>query len=64
MPDRFDESYKPVAVYFTDSDILEYVTKDTACVYDQIDTDFAVIRQMGTGDVIGFRLERFSKLRR
>lgn len=47
--------YVATLVEFADPPRLEYVTKDSACVYDRIDAQFSVIRDMRTRDIIGFQ---------
>jgi hypothetical protein len=52
-------TYNPVAVYFTDSDCVEYVKQDSFCVYDRID-DFLTLIFDDTGlNLIGFKLKGF-----
>jgi len=57
-------TYTPVAIYFPDSDVLEYVVQDTFGVYDYFNSDFAVIKDTTAPDakIVGFRLGNFSKL--
>ena len=54
-------AYTPVAVYFHDSDCVEYVKEDTLCVYDRIDSFLTLITDENQKSVIGFKLKGFSK---
>jgi hypothetical protein len=53
--------YSPTAVYFYDSDCVEYVTEDTLCVYDRIDDFLTLITDENQRNVLGFKLKGFSK---
>lgn len=55
--------YVPCVIYFPDADVLEYASRDGGCFYENIDADFAVVRDMLTSEIIGFRLSRYSKLK-
>jgi hypothetical protein len=55
-------NFKPVAIYLPDSDSLEYVNRDCASLYEPVDADLAIIRAIDTRQVIGFRLNNWSKL--
>ena len=54
--------YAPVAVYFSDSDCVEYVKEDAVCVYDRIDGFLTLITDENQRNVIGFKLKGFSKV--
>lgn len=58
-----EEAYKPVALYLESHDVLEYVDEDSFCLYEQVNPDLSIIRRHPGGRIIGFRLERFSKLK-
>ena len=55
-------TYTPVAVYFSDSDCVEYVKADGLCVYDRIDNFLTLITDENQRSVIGFKLKGFSKV--
>jgi hypothetical protein len=57
------KTYKPVALYLESLDVLEYVDEDSFCLYEQVNPDLSIIRRHPGGRIIGFRLERFSKLK-
>lgn len=52
-------SYKPSAVYFEDSDCLEYVRFDIPNVYRRIDGFLTLIVSMNEREPIGFTLKGF-----
>lgn len=54
-------TYVPVAVYFSDSDCVEYVKEDALCVYDRVDDFLTLITDDSGRNVIGFKLKGFSK---
>ena len=54
-------AYSPIAVYFVDSDCVEYVKEDALCVYDRIDNFLTLITDENQRNVIGFKLKGFSK---
>jgi hypothetical protein len=51
--------YQPVLVSFHDGDAIEYVTEDGPCVYERIDHNLDIVREMPTGKIIGFRLNNW-----
>ncbi len=51
--------YKPVAVYFLDSDCVEYVKEDAFCVYDRVDSFLTLIFDETKFNLIGFKLKGF-----
>jgi hypothetical protein len=52
-------SFVPAAVYFLDSDCVEYVKEDAFCVYERID-DFLTLIMNATGcNLVGFKLKGF-----
>jgi hypothetical protein len=51
--------YVPTAVYFLDSDCVEYVTEDAFCVYERIDDFLTLILDDTKYNVIGFKLKGF-----
>jgi len=59
--DGFDIStpYAPVALYFQDSDSVEYVRRDIPCLYKRIDGLLTVVLDLNDKSLIGFRLKGF-----
>ena len=51
--------YVPVAVYFAESDCVEYVKEDTFCVYDRVDNFLTLIHDATKTRLIGFKLKGF-----
>jgi hypothetical protein len=51
--------YIPTAVYFMDSDCVEYVREDTLCVYERVDDFLTLIFDETKLNVIGFKLKGF-----
>jgi hypothetical protein len=51
--------YVPTAVYFLDSDCVEYVTEDAFCIYERIDGFLTLILDETKFNVIGFKLKGF-----
>ena len=51
--------YKPVAVYFLDSDCVEYVKEDAFCVYERVDSFLTLIFDETKFNLIGFKLKGF-----
>jgi hypothetical protein len=54
-----DFAYTSVAVYYEDSDSLEYVRSDEPSVYRRIDDLLTLVLAMQTRDPIGFQLKGF-----
>jgi hypothetical protein len=57
--DPLGQSYKPSAVYFLDSDCVEYVKEDAFCIYDRIDSFLTLILDETQRNVVGFKLKGF-----
>jgi hypothetical protein len=55
MPGR----YAPTAVYFLDSDCVEYVTEDAFCIYERIDDFLTLVLDETKYNAIGFKLKGF-----
>jgi dTDP-glucose pyrophosphorylase len=53
--------YRPIAIYYHDSDCVEYAQHDVLCVYDRIDQFLTLITDETQKNVIGFKLKGFSK---
>jgi hypothetical protein len=51
--------YIPVALYYEDADSVEYVRRDSPCVYRRVDETLTMVLDMGTREAIGFRLKGF-----
>ena len=56
------EPYKPVAVYFADSDCVEYVKEDTFCVYDRVDHFLTLVYDSTKTRLIGLKLKGFKSV--
>ena len=51
--------YVPVALYFEEADIVEYVRRDIACVHQRVDEVLTLVLDMQTREPIGFTLKGF-----
>jgi hypothetical protein len=51
--------YRPVALYYEESDSLEYVRRDVPCVYRRVDELLTTVLEMRSRETIGFRLKGF-----
>jgi predicted nucleic acid-binding protein len=51
--------YSPVAVYYEDADMVEYIRKETPCVNRRIDDFLTLTLDMKDRHAIGFRLKGF-----
>jgi hypothetical protein len=51
--------YEPTAIYFMDSDCVEYVKEDCLCVYERVDNFLTLILDETEYNVIGFKLKGF-----
>lgn len=51
--------YRPQAIYFNDSDCVEYVKEDCFCIYDRVDDFLTLIFDETQLNVIGFKLKGF-----
>ena len=58
LPDG--DTYKPVAVYYEDSDSLEYIRRDEPAIYRRIDDLLTLILSMRTRETVGFQLKGFT----
>ena len=56
--DDLTTPYKPVAVAFTESPRLEYVTRDCISIYERIDDNLSIIRDTD-GKIIGMCLDNY-----
>lgn len=57
--EQADTPYTPAAIYFRDSDCVEYVKSDSFCVYERVDGFLTLIRRPGSGELVGFKLKGF-----
>lgn len=51
--------YKPAAVYFLDSDCVEYLKEDAFCIYERVDSFLTLIFDETKFNLIGFKLKGF-----
>jgi hypothetical protein len=49
--------YEPAVIYYPDADVAEYVSRDAAVMYDEISPQVALVRDMQTGEILGFRIQ-------
>jgi hypothetical protein len=56
------DRYIPTAVYFMDSDCVEYVKEDCFCVYERVDGFLTLIFDETKYNLIGFKLKGFKCL--
>lgn len=52
-------SYEPAAIYYGDSDCLEYVREDNFCIYERVDEYLTLIKDAESNDLVGFKLKGF-----
>lgn len=57
-----DFAYSSVAVYYQDSDSLEYVRRDEPSIYRRIDDLLTLVLSMRTREPVGFQLKGFRHL--
>lgn len=57
-----ERGYKPTAVYFMDSDCVEYIKGDAFCLYDRIDPFLTLIFDDTGLNLIGFKLKGFKNI--
>ena len=53
--DDLETPYVPTLAEFSNPPRIEYVTRDCASVYERIDDQFSIIRDMTSLEVIGFQ---------
>ena len=58
-PQTAGDRYLPTAVYYLDSDCVEYVKEDAFCIYDRVDDFLTLIMDEGKLNLIGFKLKGF-----
>jgi hypothetical protein len=54
--------YQPVALYYHDSDCVEYVREDSLAIYDRVDMFLTLIYDRTGLNLIGFKLKGFKHL--
>ncbi len=54
--------FAPVALYFHESDLVEYVREDACCVYKRIDETLTLALEMDSRLPVGFRIKGFRNL--
>ncbi len=54
--------YQPKAVFYDAADTVEYVRRDVPCVYRRIDGFLTLALEMGTRELVGFRLKGFKNV--
>ena len=54
--------YSPVALYFHEADLVEYVREDACCVFKRIDETLTLAMEMDTRLPIGFRIKGFKNV--
>jgi len=52
-------AYKPVALYFLESDCVEYVKEDALCIHERVDSFLTLIFDETKINLIGFKLKGF-----
>ena len=57
--DLLAAEFQPRAVYFSDSDCVEYVKEDTFTVYERVDDFLTLIFDETKIDLVGFKLKGF-----
>jgi hypothetical protein len=60
--DLLTSRYLPRAVYFVESDCVEYVKVDSFCVYDRVDGFLTLIFDKTSVNMIGFKLKGFKNI--
>lgn len=51
--------YRPQAVYFLDSDCVEYVKEDAFCIYERVDNFLTLVFDETKFNLVGFKLKGF-----
>lgn len=54
--------YVPCAVFFADSDCVEYVKQDVFCIYDRVDEYLTLIYDETGFNLVGFKVKGFKHL--
>ena len=56
---EFGTPYTPSAVYFLESDCVEYVREDAFCVYERVDDFLTLVFDETKFNLVGFKLKGF-----
>lgn len=59
--DQTQATYTRSAIYYHDSDCVEYVREDQFCIYERVD-GFLTLVQDSSGNLIGFKLKGFKNV--
>jgi hypothetical protein len=62
IDDVLDGNYCPAAVYYPDSDCVEYVKSDGFFLYDRIDQFLTLVLDSDSRQVVGFKLKGFRNI--
>ena len=60
--DLLSGRHEPAAVYFFDSDCVEYAREDVFCVYDRVDGFLTLVFDSEGEKLIGFKLKGFKNI--
>ena len=60
--DLLSGRHEPAAVYFLDSDCVEYAKEDAFCIYDRVDSFLTLVFDSAGERLIGFKLKGFKNL--
>ena len=60
--DLLSGRHQPAAVYFLDSDCVEYAREDVFCVYDRVDSFLTLVFDSAGEKLIGFKLKGFKNI--
>ncbi len=55
-------NFAPTAMFFDDSDCVEYLREDTFCIYERVDEFLTLIYDETKINVIGFKLKGFKHI--
>jgi hypothetical protein len=61
-PETDGPRYNPVAVFYWDSDCVEYIKEDAFCIYSRIDEYLTLMYDVTGHTLIGFKLKGFKNL--
>lgn len=54
------DEYAPVLVHYIEADRIEYVTRDVPSIYERIDENIDIVRDMETKEIIGVQINNWS----
>lgn len=60
--DLLSGPHEPAAMYFLDSDCVEYAKEDAFCVYDRVDSFLTLVLDRTGERLIGFKLKGFKNI--